>query len=732
MKKRLVSHVVLGLSLAALPFLGGCSQQKAGNPTLFLSNANAEPATTENELALATGTTTNLPAAAPEVVTSAPMETNAPALAEAAMSEPAPVTELKPPPNVRLSPVLAEVVKLVQSGVEEPVLLSYITNTTGYFTLGAEEIVYLNDLGVAGNVMTVMMQHDQSLRELRINAVQAAQPAAAVLTMSEPEEPEVAAAPAYIEPPAVAAEPAYVSNEYFDDTLAPYGSWVYVSGYGRCWRPTVVIGDPGWRPYCNRGRWVYSDCGWYWLSDYSWGATTFHYGRWFNHNRWGWCWWPDNVWAPSWVSWRYSNEYCGWAPLPPTAGYHTSIGLTYQNGEVGSGFGFGLGFSAYAFVSWGSFCSPRPYQHCLPPNQANQVYHNTTPVNHFEPGGHGRVNNRGISVDQVRQRARTDVRTVSLREQTAPGQRGERLDRDGRTLAVHRPNLIPVGPASGRNLESAGRNNSPRGNEALVSQTPVKPVASPQPAVGHTEVRPERNLGRTADRFASPMVPPSAPVVQAKPAVTTPSRVEPPPSNQRAPQVEAATANRTRATSPVVLRTPQPPMPVVTPAAPTPKVSQPRVIQITPQTTPRPSVPAPSSSVVVIGGRNNTTRSAGRDYSVYSTPAPVVRAPQVPENQPIDIQPSRSAYGRSENRSSYSTYSTPQAGQVIPPTARPAATPSYTPRPTPSSPAPSFTPRPTPSITPSAPRVETRTAPSAPVAVPATSRPAPSQGQSRR
>jgi len=727
MKKRLVSLVVLGFSLAALPFLGGCTQQKAGNSNPFVGTANAEPATSENDLALISGTTTNLSAAATGVATNvqadasavAALTNNAAGLAASAKPEPAPVTELVPPPNVRMSPVLTEVVKLVQSGVEQPVLLSYITNTTGYFALGADEIVYLNDLGVAGNVITLMMEHDQALRELRINAVQAAQPAAAVLTMPEPAETEIAAAPSYVNPPTVEAEPAYVSNEYFYDTLAPYGSWVYVSGYGQCWRPTVVIGNPGWRPYGNRGRWVCSDAGWYWLSDYSWGATTFHYGRWFNAPNYGWCWWPDTVWAPSWVSWRYSNDYCGWAPLPPTACYQPGFGLMYQNGSVGVSFGFGLGVSDYAFVPWGSFCGPRPYQYCLPASHANQVYHNTTPVNHLEAGGRGKVYNRGIPADQVRKYSRMEVRTVSLREQSAPSARGEQLDRDGRTLAVHRPNLSPASSASRNGFESAGRNNSRNGNEAVGSPTAFKPATRSQSTAGRTEVGRERNLGRTADRLAAP-------------SVTTPSRVETPSAGQRAPQVEAVTANRARVNQPVVVRTPQVSAQPVTPAAPMPKAPQPRVIQTTPQTTTRPTAPAPSSSVVVIGGRNNTTSSSGRDYSVYGTPSPSASTPQVAENSQIGSRPVSGEYERSGNRGSYSTYSTPQAGQVVAPTGRPDPSSSYTPRSTPSSPAPSYTPRPAPSVAPSAPRVESRPAPSAPTTVPATSRAAPSQGRPSR
>jgi hypothetical protein len=775
MKKRLVSHLMLGFSLAALPFLDGCSQHNAGGSSPFLTAANAEPTLSETNLALVPPATTNLPVAALEADASVPTptkapaaaQTNAPALAEAATTEPAPVAELKPPPNVRLSPVLGEVVKLVQSGVDETVLLSYITNTTGYFALGAEEIVYLNDLGVEGEVLTTMMHHDQALRELRMNAVQAAQAAATIQVAQQEVEPEIAAAPSYVNPPAMEAEPVCVSDNYFNGTLAPYGSWVYVSGYGRCWRPTVGACNPGWRPYCDRGRWVYSDCGWYWLSDYTWGATTFHYGRWFNHANWGWCWYPDNVWAPSWVSWRYSGDYCGWAPLPPTACYQPGAGLMFQYTSVADGFGFGLGFNSYNFVPWGNFCSPRPYQYRVPASRAYQVYNTTTPVNHLEAGGHGKVYNRGIPPANVGKYARTEVRTVSIREQTGRGPRAERLDRDGRTLAVHRPTLVPASTPGGSNLEpagrGAGRNGSWKGNDGAVTQTPLSPTSISPSTAGRTEVKTGRdyqNRVRSVERPASTVPPTALPVVETKPAVATPSRVETRPGREREQPIEAVTANRVRAASPVAVRPPEISAKPVIPAAPGPKVPQPRVIQTSPQATPRPTAPASSSSVIVIGGRNNT-RSSGRDYVVYGTPTPSP-SPSAPTSSPRDnltrstaspivstpetvaenssatrtqterSRPSRSESGRSENRGSYSAFSTPQVGQVIPPTARSA--PSYTPRSAPSSPAPGYTPRPTQSAAPSAPRVESRPAPAAPAApttIPATTRSGSSQGQSR-
>ncbi len=70
----------------------------------------------------------------------------------------------------------------------------------------------------------------------------------------------------------------------------------------------------------------------------------------------GWCWYPDTVWAPSWVTWRYSNNYCGWAPLPPRTTFQAGVGIVYNGGSVSVGFSFGLGASCFTFVPTQYFC----------------------------------------------------------------------------------------------------------------------------------------------------------------------------------------------------------------------------------------------------------------------------------------------------------------------------------------------------------------------------------------
>ena len=104
------------------------------------------------------------------------------------------------------------------------------------------------------------------------------------------------------------------ANADFYGPLSSCGSWVVTGSYGRCWRPAGVVAD--WRPYCN-GYWVWTDCGWYWVSDEPWAWACYHYGNWVYDSIYGWIWVPGVEWAPAWVCWRFGGGYVGWAPIPP-------------------------------------------------------------------------------------------------------------------------------------------------------------------------------------------------------------------------------------------------------------------------------------------------------------------------------------------------------------------------------------------------------------------------------
>jgi hypothetical protein len=305
--------------------------------------------------------------------------------------------------------------------------------------------------------------------------------------------------------------PAEVSVNYFYDNLAPYGSWVDVEGYGRCWRPSVMVYNPGWQPYCDHGHWVYTDCGWYWSSDYSWGWAPFHYGRWFQVPRWGWCWTPDTVWGPSWVTWRYSDDYCGWAPLPPFAAYREGFGFFYRGRNVGIGFDFGLNVNCFTFVSIGHFCDPHPRRFRAAGTQVTQIYNRTTVINNFEVRDHNFVNH-GIDPQHITAVTRTPIHPISIRDATAPsghGPRGDQLSHDGRTLTVNRPHFVdhPV-PGENRNNRtmpsvSPAQNHSPQPNGNQPA-TPTRQIRQPQVPVITTHGPQEGNAVRGPVQHPAP------------------------------------------------------------------------------------------------------------------------------------------------------------------------------------------------------------------------------------
>jgi hypothetical protein len=102
--------------------------------------------------------------------------------------------------------------------------------------------------------------------------------------------------------------------DVFEASLAMHGEWIVAGSFGRVWRPVHV--GAGWQPYLY-GEWVWTDEGWFWLTDEPWGWATYHYGRWAFDPRLGWIWVPGFVWGPAWVAWRVGDGFVGWAPLYP-------------------------------------------------------------------------------------------------------------------------------------------------------------------------------------------------------------------------------------------------------------------------------------------------------------------------------------------------------------------------------------------------------------------------------
>ncbi len=419
-----------------------------------------------------------------------------------------------------LKPELAEVVKLVESGAGEEVVRAYVSASNVPYDLSLEEIVYLRDIGVPDSVIAAMMRRGGELRaqeadaqDLQTNLVAAVDQlkqafngnAAAVDTNASAGPAEAANAPPVaaeqgVEPPASAPEPV---QQFYSD-LTPYGDWYQVPNYGWVWQPSVVVVDRSWVPYRHGGRWLWTDSGWYWCSDYSWGWAPFHYGRWCTYPGLGWCWVPGSVWGPSWVTWRYSDRSIGWAPLPPACGWSSGIGLTWHGGAVDVGFGFGLSASWYTFVPHYAFCYREVGRHSYRGSESHTIYAHSRPVNHFVPGDHHGAINQGIGYQKVASFVRGEVPKASVESLPTNARRPLRADRleraRGGGYVIYKPTSVP---ASGGRPEAVRAQVKPGGTRTAssvtgVSSRPVRAVPSqtrPGYASRSTQAELERRAG---------------------------------------------------------------------------------------------------------------------------------------------------------------------------------------------------------------------------------------------
>ena len=414
----------------------------------------------------------------------------APVAVDSADVSPEPVweTNLTPaapePVVIELSEGVAEVGKLAQSGMGEKVVLAFIQSYPSSFNLTAPEIVYLADLGISEDAISAMIKHSSGTEVVRETAPEyieqtdenvsvvsevAGQGAAPGISMVSEDSEEAVATPESVPPPvSITAAPEFTpgvqsvvaSNEdtqapgekaQFYSALEPYGSWIDVPNYGLCWQPTAVMVNPYWQPYFDNGSWVYSSAGWYWHSNYTWGWAPFHYGRWHRHPSRGWLWAPGSTWGPAWVTWRYSNSYVGWAPLPFGAHYHDGFGLRYRTGSVGIGFDFGLSYAHYSFVPHHHFYGASPWRHRLSHNRARDIYHGTTIVNNYSQARDRSIIHHGPSRQLGASFSQPGARNVTIRDVPKRNSRSappNRLQRSGSDFVVNSQRLQSRGSSS--------------------------------------------------------------------------------------------------------------------------------------------------------------------------------------------------------------------------------------------------------------------------------------------
>lgn len=609
-------------------------------------------------------------------------------------------TEKTLPANINPSPALSEMIRFAESGVDESVMLAYVTNSANAFNLGADEIIYLNDIGVPSPVITAMLQHDVALKKTTSTSGLATEISIGTKVTEPIPPPSEAPAPEYVAVPGPTPmdypveEAAPVPPQEYDDqsagfydALAPYGTWVDVGGYGRCWQPAVAMGNPGWRPYFDRGRWLSTDCGWYWLSDYSWGWAPFHYGRWFRHSQLGWCWTPDAVWGPSWVAWRYSNEYCGWAPLPPRARFRPGFGFTFNGRAVAVNFNFGLGPASFAFIPFQHFHDSHLSRFGLAQDQVARAFGTTVGSTRIVTD-HNRVVNNGLAPDHVAAVTHREIRPAIVREMSngiasVSGTRAERLDPEGRTLTVYRPHSRPQVRIPASVSEPPGQSINQANNNPVPS--PARDLArNPGPRVfadSTSQAFPAREIrlsGSDAPLPATPVLPTHS-VTETRPAMPLPNLPERP---QRTPGVRGSnepkrpesTPERIRPHSLIVIGKKEPaahevlnravaappqtvlPAPTQAPTenpAPTPRAQNPERVAPPAQftlprvaVTPEPRWERPAPAAVERGGSENRAVAIHPEQRVMPAEAPRHIEASVPVHEqvrsaPVESRPAR-------------------------------------------------------------------------------------------
>jgi len=283
----------------------------------------------------------------------------------------------------------------------------------------------------------------------------------------------VVESPAPAPPPPPPPPPSEVSYQNFYDALSPYGEWINNPEYGYVWMPNV---GPDFRPYATNGNWVYTDEGWTWASNYSWGWAPFHYGRWFYEDGYGWMWIPGNEWAPAWVSWRRSPDYYGWAPLGPSVSMTVAVGGGYNPPP-----------HYWCFVPQQYVTSPHVNNYYVSEQQnvtiinnttvirnttvVNNTYNNTTVINNNISNTRVTVNNYAGGPDpgEVSRVTGTPLRPVAVRESNTPG-----ANSGGGGFAIYRPKINALQTSGGTG--GASSHPAPARVQTLTNVRPVNPA----------------------------------------------------------------------------------------------------------------------------------------------------------------------------------------------------------------------------------------------------------------
>jgi len=202
-----------------------------------------------------------------------------------------------------------------------------------------------------------------------------------------------------------------------------------------------------------------------WRSTVRWGWAPFHYGRWGWDRNLGWFWVPGTVWGPGWVTWRSSNLYIGWAPLPPGVRFVPGIGIRRTT--------FSIPASHWVFVSGNYFLDTSLHLHIFPYERNRTIIGRTVRKTNIYDRNN-RVVNEGIGIDSVQRITKKRISKHELRDTNKP----EVREIGAGQLEVYRPKIK--------------------------KSTTVKPKTVVTKDEAKTRILRERTVIRTTDKDVSP------------------------------------------------------------------------------------------------------------------------------------------------------------------------------------------------------------------------------------
>ena len=269
--------------------------------------------------------------------------------------------------------------------------------------------------------------------------------------------------------------------DYAYNYLTPYGNWVILDPYGYVWTPRHM--GYRWRPYSD-GRWVMTDDGWTWIANEEWGWIPFHYGRWGYDDDFGWFWVPGTVWGPAWVSWRWSDQYAGWAPLPPGVEFRVGMGFV--------SLAFDIPIRFWVFLQAPRFLDRDIYRYTLP-YERNVTIINFTSIHNNIYYRNNRVINEGIRTDYVQRVTRQQVPRYAIRDVRQPGP--ARIQ--GNAVQVYRPAFRADSAAKPRAFLSRDQARQDVPPAQVFEPRPKIPVSAQQSAVQKRQAAEKSLLQKT-------------------------------------------------------------------------------------------------------------------------------------------------------------------------------------------------------------------------------------------